>query len=254
MRRSLAGLLTVAIAVALVGLVACGGDSDDGDGDGSPTAAATGSAPAATETTTPGAAVPDTATPDPTASPAEEFTAVLERLDDAEYRISYAFTTEASGQSFTGALTWIRAADGRERFETSSEQGGERFLLVVITEADGEQVTCFDVGGFESCFRGEDGPFAELPNPTEIIFQNVIEPDRIDGVRETESRTILGMETTCYEVDAGGGTSEACIGEGNLLLSASWRAPNGDGGGFEASEFSTTVSDEDFEPIAPIEG
>ena len=187
-----------------------------------------------------------------TTDPAEEFSAVLDRLGASEYRIDYGFTTRSGGQEFAGVLTWIRAADGRERFETSSEQGGESFLLVVITEANGDQVTCFDVGGFESCFRGDDGAFADLPNPTEIIFQNVLDPERIDGVRETETRQILGVETTCYEVDAGGGTSEACIAEGNLLLSASWTAANGDGGGFEASEFTTSVTDEDFEPIAPI--
>lgn len=238
MRRLLA---LACVAVVTVVLVACSGDDD---GDASPTGTAT--APS-------GAVSRQTATVAPTPTPAEEFTAVLERLDDAEYRISYAFTTEAGGLEFTGGLTWIRAADGRERFETSSEQGDQQFLLVVITDAAGEQITCFDVGGIDGCFRGDDGAFAELPNPTEIIFQNVLDPERIDGVRETTSREVLGMETTCYEVDAGGGTSEACIGEGNLLLSASWTGPNGDGGGFEASEFSTDVSDEDFEPIAPIE-
>ena len=177
---------------------------------------------------------------------------MLNQLSDAEYRITYTFTSMTAGEEFTGALTWIRADDGRERFDTSSEQGEEQFQLVVITDPAAGQVTCFDVGGFANCFQGDDGPFADLPNPTEIIFQNVLDPDRVDGVRVTASRQILGVDTTCYEVIVDESTSEACFGEGNLLFAANWTGPSGDGGRLEATEVSTEVQDGDFEPTAPI--
>jgi len=239
----------VFVATAALTLLSCtGGDDEDSDGGRSPTATEPPSAGGAVAASASASVPQATSTP----TPADEFATVLGRLNEAVYRIDYAFTTRTGGQEFAGGLTWIRAADGRERFETSSEQAGDAFRLVVITDADGGRVTCFDVGGFSSCFRGDDGPLAEIPNPTQILFQNVLDPDRIDSVRETATRQILGLDVTCYEVDAGGGSSEACIADGNLLLSASWTAPNGDGGGFEASEFGTDITDEDFEPIAPI--
>jgi hypothetical protein len=233
----------VLASAALAALAACTG----GDDDASPTPAPS------TEATTPSAGgSAAAATTEATPGPADDFASILERIAGSEYRIAYTFTSRAGGEEFTGELIWVRAADGRERFETSSDQAGEEFQLVVITGADGAQVTCFDVGGFQNCFSGDDGPFADIPNPTQIIFENVLDPDSIDGVRETASRRILGIDTTCYEVDAGGGTSEACIAEGDFLLYASWTAANGDGGGFEASEFSTDVSDDDFEPLTTV--
>lgn len=221
-------VLATLLALALVTAACTGGD--DGPLDSSPTATATA----------------------PSLSAAQDFAAVVTGLDGTNYNISYDFTTQASGVEFSGALTWIRAADGRERFETSSEQGGEAFSLVVIRDAAGEQVTCFNVGGFESCFEGDDGAFADLPNPTEIVFQNVLAPGQVTDVRATSSREILGLTTTCYAISASGGTSEACIAEGNLLLAASWSAPSGDTGGVEATAFSTSVADEDFEPTVPV--
>ncbi len=224
------------VLVATVALAACSGGGDD---DGGRNASATTSEPEATE--------------EPT-SPEDAFAEVLSRLGESEYRITYTFTTTAGGEEFIGELTWVRAEDGRERSETTSEQGGQAFTLILIRDQAGKRVTCFEVSGFVSCFEGEEGPLGEIPNPTEIIFDNVLDADRIDGVRETGTREIAGFEATCYEIDAGSGASEACVGEGNILLSATWTAPNGDGGGFEASEFSTEVTDEDFEPAGPIVG
>lgn len=238
------------VLVAAVALAACsGGDDDeenDGGGDASATPTATASGGVAV-TSEPAATVG-------TPSPEDEFAVVLSRLGDSEFRITYTFTSTVGGQEFTGELTWIRAKDGRQRFETSTEQADQAVTLTLIDDAAGGRISCFEVGGLASCFGGEDGPSSEIPNPTEAIFDNVLDPDRISGVRETETREIAGIEATCYEVDAGEGTSEACIGEGNFLLSASWTAPSGDGGGFEASEFSTDVNDEDFEPAGPIVG
>jgi hypothetical protein len=94
----------------------------------------------------------------------------------------------------------------------------------------------------------------DVPNPTQVIFDHVLDPNGIAEARRTSTREIAGIEATCYEVGAGDGRSEACIGEGGVVLSVSWTGPNGDGGCFEASEFSTDVSDEDFEPAGPIVG
>jgi len=231
--RAWSGLAVLLAALAMS--TACSGDNKDATASVSPTASTT----AASATVS-------------AASPADAFAAVLAGFSTAQFRISYTFTTRSADQEFVGALTWVRAADGRERFETSSQQGDEAFELVVITDAAGEQVTCFAVSGFDSCFAGDDGPFGEIPNPTEIVFQNVLDPLRIDGVRATATRTILGRDAVCTEVDTDEGTSEACIAEGNLLLMASWTAPNGDGGSLEATELSTEVSDADFAPTGPI--
>lgn len=224
------------LLLAVLMLVSCtGGD----DGDATPTGQATGE---------------PSVTAEPTTDAAAEFAQLLRLRDGAQYHVSYEFTTTAVGQEFTGVLTWIRATDGRERFETSSEQAGEAFTLILIRDAAGDLLTCFEVGGFTSCFAGEDGLVGDVPNPTQVILDNVLDPDGVTDARRTSMREIAGIEATCYEVNAGDGTSEACIGEGGVVLSASWTGPNGDGGGFEASEFSTDVSDEDFEPAGPIVG
>ena len=230
-------LIYVYLLVAALVLVSCTG------GDAAPNGQATGEPSATAEPTAVGSA-----------DVAAEFAQLLRQRDNEQYRIRYEFTTRAAGQEFAGALTWIRAADGRERFETSSEQAGEAFTLILIRDAAGELLTCFEVGGFASCFEGEDGLAGEIPNPTQVIFDHVLDPAGITDARRTSTREIAEIEATCYEVDAGDGTSEACIGEGGVVLSANWTASNGDGGGFEASEFSTDVSDEDFEPAGPIVG
>jgi hypothetical protein len=223
--RRWSGLAALTLLVAA--LAACSGGGDDEPS--SPTATSVGGG-----------------------SAAAAFTRVLDGLSSAEYRINYVFTTRVGDQDLEGTLIWARAADGRERFETGSQQGDEDFTLVVITDAGGEQVTCFAVSGFDSCFTGDSGPFAEIPNPTEIVFQNVLDPAQIDAVRDAGTRTILGMDTTCYEVEMEAGTTEACIAEGDLLLAASWTGPNGDGGSLEATEFSTSTSEADFERTGPI--
>ena len=227
-------------AAALLGSACTGGD--DGNATAGSTTTATDGAPSATATGAPS----EPATPGEP-SEAEQFQGILGALDRAEYTIRYELVSTFDGQRLIGELRWVRAADGRERFETSGEQGGQQFRLIVITDAAGVETTCFNFGGFMECLDSNSSPVGDIPNPAEIIFSNIRDPERIAGVTHVESRTILGVEAECYRFTEGGVTSEACVDPENLLLYAEYADANGDGGSMEALELSASADDSEFE-------
>ena len=222
------------LAAALLALSACSGDSEP-DASGTPTDG---------HTVTPGVELTDS----------EAFALALAGLESGSYRVVYQFTASAAGQDFDGTLTWVRADDGRARFETTAIQAGETVTLIVIADAEGGELLCMDLAGAGNCFDPETSPIVgSTPNPALLILEGIADKTRLSDVTRSGSETILGIAANCFRYEGADGATEACIGAQGFLLRAEWSAA-GQSARLEAIKFSDDVSDEDFETPYPITG
>ncbi len=223
------------VVLACLLAAACTGGSDDGS-DGSPTSSAT--SPTGTATARP-------------RTPMDDLLDALSGPAAGPSQIEYRVTTTVGGEEFADTLIWARAADGRERLETTSEQAEESFSLVMVRDAAGEQLTCLSVSGFRDCVAGDEGPFGEIEDPHALALKNgLASADATLGRTSTEQ--ILGIASTCYELTSEGAMATVCIGEGDLLLSAEWSSEGGDGGGLVAVAVTSELASDAFDP--PVSG
>jgi hypothetical protein len=242
--------MTALFVVALAtGATACGGDDDDATSAPSTTDAADDGDGAATTT-------PDDDDDDDDDGSNESFTAVLERRNDAAFKVTYD----------TGGDEVFSVAQDGERRAVMSGNG------LVISDA-GRTISCEDLDTTPTCSELPEsfGGIAALGlNFLDTISEAVISAADAVDVLDRTSDEIAGRAATCIEYDADslladiaeqtgedaggelGGDARICVDtETGVLLELS-AGEGDDAERLVATEFGEP-SDEDFEPPAPVE-
>ena len=236
MRRA-AALILAGLLIALV--AACGDDDDDSaSGDGDATAAA-GSASSADDG--------NDASDD---GDGEDIAALLQRLQEREFRVTYDLTTTAAGEEFNGQLTWYRALDGRARFDFDVTQTGQAFeVITIVTEET--SYFCSGLLGANSCFEfSADAPLP-LPDLSGPILLQVEYLRSLRGFGTATRETIGGVKGRCVEVDEDGVDGQICVSDEGLLLRSDVLSPDG-ALRIEIVDFDFEVPDSAFEPPYPV--
>jgi hypothetical protein len=244
--RMLTLVLTALSVLALVAFAACGGDDDDGGDSGGDTS------PTATRTADDNGGGGDDDGDDGNGSddPFADLDKLTEGLDTITGRISYRITdTDGSESSFTVY------SDGTNTRYDSVDDSGSTSIFITTSDTsytcDTESETCFSYG--------EGSPGGGINFFTAFLGSGAVgvyvAAARAAGVDiDTSSERHAGTDAQCFSWsdDADIGTGKMCFAEGNGVLL--YQETVDDDGTFklEATEFSSSVSDSDFEPPYPV--
>jgi hypothetical protein len=242
-------LLLILPALLLFALAACGGDDDDTDAPTTPAAPAAEGTPAETDSDDDDADAPDPSN----GAGAEEFAALFRNFATATFRVTWQMETTFDGESFTGEMTWYQdSPNQRHRFDFDSAGMGFEGSMTMIQTAD-DTLTCFD----GTCLSA--GAMPMFDDPAEDLteqFEELEQQALAGNIRPAGTRTIAGTQAICFEFDAGAiddddGTVVACISPEGVPLYSEWESVDGRSL-MEATSYSTSVSDSDFEPPYPV--
>jgi hypothetical protein len=148
-------------------------------------------------------------------------------------------------------LTMIWYKDGSDRFRTDSMIEDDQWVIVI--ETPDRAFTCIDGGPHD-----EDGPlcFEEEPveagSPLSELTGDITNFANQYEVLDRRSREVAGEDTDCFELRSVtfGDEVEMCFTADGALVYL------GDplvGPIFEATEYSASVDDDDFEPPYPVQ-
>ncbi len=225
-------------------LVACGG-----------AAPATGGASAGASE---GAAAATNAAPSPSSAASAaggsavsgpKLTDLLSASKTAQYKITYKITTAGAGaEGFSGEQTWYFKPP-QSRFDFSVSQGGQKLTCSFFNRSDGN-FYCFNAGQVQ-CLRvqGTSSPLDQ--NAAALAQRSLIDNPGSYGATFTSTKTIAGQAGQCYDVKAnatsGGFTSGSfCYTKDGVPLLSSFSVA-GQSWSMEATNYSATVPDADFE-------
>ena len=226
--RRVAVLILAGLLVAL--LVACGDDDDD-DGD---------------------AGESDAAAEDGSGADGDgaDLTALLQRFQEREFRVTYDLTTTTAGQEFTGRMTWYRALDGRARFDFDVMQAGQSFEVITIVTEEASYF-CSGLLGANACFEFTEDSALPLPDLSDAIVSQIDDLGSVRSFGAVTNETIAGVEGRCVEVDEQRVAGQICVSDEGLLLRTD--VVNSEGAmRFEIVDFDFAVPDSAFDPPYPV--
>lgn len=228
--------------------VACSSSNDgDSSDDGGDEATATTEAAGTTEAT-------ETATAEGADSGGDDNALdFLALFGDTEYTVSYETQATSPDGDFTGSMTLYQGSD-RQRTDLALTTDGEEFEVISITTSEG---SLFCTPAEETCLAiPTDGAFGAGANPGDFALDALEELQGQDGIGRVTpigQRTIAGTEAECFEITEGdSGTGTACISSEGVPLFTDFNDGAGSTWLMEATEYSTSVSDSDFEAPFPV--
>lgn len=234
--RRLFGLLP---SVALILASACGG-SQSVSGSAAPTATTAATAAATAGTTT----VPSTA-----AGPS--LTDVLKAGKLASYKVTYKWTVTGGGQSIDSTQTWYyKPPKARFDYSLGPAAGGAAFSIFVLE--DGTYL-CTNAGGVAFCQKTTQQVAFQQNPAADFDLQVLGRPDQFNATVQG-SRTIAGQQAQCFSVKAAAGTFgdvTSCYSATGVPLLTQMTS-QGSTFSMEATAFSATVADSDFQLPGPV--
>ncbi|MDP2949330.1 MAG: hypothetical protein Q8P22_07315 [Chloroflexota bacterium] len=246
MRKAAVLLLGLVVAVGVVLLTsACGGGGEE-KASPTPSARATGTAaasPAARATGTPAASSLTGA--------AKDLYTLASKGTEAIYKATYKISSTTQGESSEGTMA-IYSKPPKSRFDSTSTIPGQteptegRFI-----STNGDSITCSKTAGEWTCTKFPAGQAFEEPS-TAVDEQEVQKYD----VSKTDGRKIAGQSTDCFLMRPKPGQTdlpdetELCLNGDGIPLYSQAKGPGADATVVEATDYSGSVSDADFQPPA----
>lgn len=186
-----------------------------------------------------------TAAPSATASPtkAASFLDLISAGKRIAFKVAYK-TTTANGQPATEQTLYAKGTS--LRWDLPSEMGDSS---IFITPAG--TVTC--IKAQNTCLKLLGGT-PQLSGGASVLDAVLSHPE-LYGASPAGPRTIAGTQASCFAVvDTGRpstGNGTMCFSAQGIPLLTQWSGAAGDFT-MEATAFSTTVTDDDFKPYAPV--
>lgn len=246
--RWLALALAVAAVFALLAFTACGGDDDDNGGTSTSGATATHGAGASN---TAGANQTTQAT-EPAGT--DDILDELKNLGGDIQQITGKVTYESTDSDGTTSTLTFYSKPPKSRFDTVDADGAKSSIIETQDGTyycdDSSQGCTFTSTGGTSV--GGLGFLSAIFSPQYIdALVSAAESQGVDIHKSSEN--IAGTDATCFSGTYQGDTGKFCFSDsGVMLLSQSQSADNSDNFSLKATEFSTDVSDSDFEPPYPV--
>lgn len=231
-------LLTMLAVFAIAGTAAfgsaCGGGEEDGE---KPTA----TKPAGEEPTPPSGE-------ERGGADLGELRDLAGNLGGATFKVTLKFSGDAAADLGEGEMTWYQKPPNT-RFDISAVSEGEEFSFIIINTPDASYMCTSFPGADGSCFQGEgqdaSNPFAGFTDIVEGIDEEITAGDVT--VRTRTERKIAGVDAVCWEIESPEGDGTFCASKSGIPLLIEVTAPDGSFT-LEATDVSTDVSDNDFEP------
>jgi hypothetical protein len=174
------------------------------------------------------------------------------RFGEATFKVTYELTVDGDGGMDDGTMTWYKKGDNL-RIDIDSEIEGEQVTAIIIDRPD-QSYFCTKIPGLAEGGTCLEAPGASGEGIGEIVgeVEGVLGDPDVDMV-SIGSREIAGEDADCFRVTPPGseGESEYCVSEDGVPLSINTTAA-GVETSMEAVEFSSDVSDDDFEPPYPV--
>lgn len=173
-----------------------------------------------------------------------EFESLAKKAEGATFKVTYKTTDSFSGSDGE----FVMYSKGKKsRMDTKSTYEGQLMESQVFN--DGDSVTMCNKDGDWTCFIMED--MGDTGN-TPAEFQDEWDKPDVD-VTKTSSRKVAGTTADCYEVSVtmpdGVAKQEVCVSKEGVMLYMNVETPQGTMS-WEATTYSTSVSDSAFEPPA----
>ncbi|HEX4744720.1 MAG TPA: hypothetical protein VFW12_08635 [Candidatus Limnocylindria bacterium] len=240
MRRSL-----FPAAIVLLAAAACGGGGASTSGTTTATPAASAAA------TTAGTTAPATASPAATAK-APSFLDLVGAAKTASYKVTYKWTGTGQGQAIAAEQTWY-VMGASSRFDFSGPEGSISLFdlkdgAYMCITAPGQPATCLGPTPKDAALQGNQGAAFSL--------QVEDKPDQFDPTFEGV-RTIAGQSAQCFGLKEKVVSATPGLDSGRICYAANGvpLLMESKGAGFdmtfEATAFSTNVTDADFRLPAP---
>ncbi len=230
-RRIGAGLL----AVLLFG-AACGGGQPTGAGQPSAQATLATAAPAGSAAASSAAAGPN-------------LLDLLKTGKQTNYKVSYRWSIVTGGQTITSQQTWYYKPP-KARFDYALGQTGTSFSLFVLETGT---FLCTSAGGTAFCQKSSQQSALQQNQAADFDLQVRDHPDQFNSTYQG-TRAIAGQQGQCYVVKSLAasalGEVTSCYSSAGVPLYQQIKA-QGSEVTMEATSFSTTVSDADFQLPAP---
>ncbi|HEX9437829.1 MAG TPA: hypothetical protein VGA16_11815 [Candidatus Limnocylindria bacterium] len=235
--------IAIGLAFTLVVVVACGGGPATTSGQ---TSAAAATAAATTAATPAATAVP-------TAAGGPSLTDILKAGKLASYKVTYKWAITAGGQTVDSQQTWYYKPP-KARFDYSiggiAAQSGASFSLFVLE--DGTYL-CTRLGAAASCQKTPQESAVQQNPAADFDLQVLGRPDQVNATFQG-SKTIAGQQAQCYNVKGltgSFGDVTGCYSTTGVPLSMQMTS-QGSTLSMEATSFSTTVADSDFQLPGPV--
>lgn len=169
-------------------------------------------------------------------------------------KVAYHFSS-GSGAGMIEADWLLVQRPPDSRFEMTSKAGTQISRTIIISFED-KMYLCVSSAGQESCLQTESDQGEAQSAPFEPLFaipQAIADDVEGAGITDRSEREIAGLDATCYSVQGTpvGGEGEVCFSDDGLLLYLRTQSA-GATTTYEATEVSTDVSDDDFEPPFPV--
>jgi len=195
------------------------------------------------------------ATPTPAADATTEFVRQFKGFEAATFKVKYRADIKMEEEQITGSMTWALKPP-KFRMDIDAQMKGQPFTATFIFARD-VAYFCGAQEGEKSCLKmpipqveGQVEPFrAAVEGPAKEIEK---EPGRF-RVSKAGGRAIAGARATCWKfIDRREKVEgEVCLSREGVPLFMRFQGPGGQGT-LEATEYSTKVSDAEFEPPYPV--
>lgn len=253
-------------SIALLLAVACGGGGDDDNGDdasgGSGGDGGTAAAAPSTGGGGSGAAAPSGGTGGSGGSGgsggdggSDELASLFGSVEAAEFIVTFQMEQTGGTDAFTGQWTWYQdPAGSRSRFDIDAVSDGEPLTATTIVTPE-RALICVD-GGCLGIPQG-GGPGGAFPDPSQALTGQLDLVEAGAGSASVEaagSRSIAGEDARCFEVTDAGvdvGSGTVCFSDRGVPLLMEFKSPDGDFR-LEATDYETSVDDDDFEAPFPV--
>ena len=233
--------------IVLLAAAACGGGGTSTSAGATATAAGTAAATAAGTTAAPAASPAATAK-------APSFLDLVGAAKTASYKVTYKWTGTGQGQSIAAEQTWY-VMGASSRFDFSGPEGSISLFdlkdgAYMCISAPGQAATCLGPTPKDAALQGNRGAAFSL--------QVEDKPDQFDPTFEGV-RTIAGQSAQCFGLKEKVVSGALGLDSGRICYAANGvpLLMESKGAGFdmtfEATAFSTNVTDADFRlPAAPV--
>ncbi len=228
------------VAALLLG-AACGGGGGQPTGAGQPSAPATlvaSAPPAASAAASPAAAGPN-------------LLDLLKSGKQANYKVSYRWSIVSGGQTITSQQTWYYKPP-KARFDYAIAQAGTAFSVFVLENGT---FVCTSAGGTSFCQKSSPQTALQQNQAADFDLQLRDHPDQFNSAYQG-TRAIAGQQAQCYGLKSLAGSAlgevTSCYSSSGVPLFQQTKV-QGSEVTMEATSFSTSVSDADFQlPATPL--
>ncbi len=172
------------------------------------------------------------------------------KFTNATFKVTYQ-VSGFGGAGTQGTMTWYKKGDNLRMDMTGLVQGQQGTTTIIMLPNVTYVCTAAEAGTGGMCFSSPSQAGQGASQIASQLGQNLADPNL--SVVSTSSRSIAGQNAKCYTVQSPNitGQAEYCMSSDGAPLSVK-ETVQGSEMTMEATDYSSDVSDSDFQPPYPV--